>query len=91
MPASNPFTFGQPFTFTFKPAASQPEAEKKEDEDDEHGGHDDAHHLEEESKAEFTPVVRLTAAVKVETMEEDEEVLYKQYDSPSCPCANVGC
>ena len=56
---ANPFATGQPFVFTFKPAAA-PAEEKKDDDDDDHGGHDDAHHLEEESKAEFTPVVRLT-------------------------------
>jgi len=46
-------------------------SEKKEDEED------DKNAPEEETKVEFQPVVKLTQ-VKTQTMEEDEEVLYKQ-------------
>ena len=47
---------------------------EKEDE-----GDDNAPAEEEESSATFTPVVKLET-VEVKTFEEDENILYKQYE-----------
>jgi len=91
-PASTGVLFGTGLTggFNFKPPAggftfnatpifsTETKANAGGDDDDEHdsGAHNE--NLEEESKAEFAPVVKLEVKAKVENMEEDEDCLYKQ-------------